>query len=96
MVIDMSHPLSRPPAGTENDYDDLAAAFDRRFKRMGSANFNGSSKFINMLLSVLTLLVSAAICGEVVVYGQVQGIEARVQGIQSTVNVLATHEYERR
>jgi hypothetical protein len=43
--------------------------------------FNGSTRFVNSMLTVLALLVTAAICGEVVVYGQ-------VQVLQSTVTML--------
>ena len=70
--------ISRPPAGAETDYEELAKAFDRRYSRMGGSVFNGSTKFVNAILSILTLLVVAAICGEVVVYGQVQSLESKV------------------
>src|ERR1700685_1349866 len=65
-------------------------ALDRRFKRereetrrelqgMGSNNtFNGSTKFVNWMLSVTTALMIAAIVGGVVLYGQVQSINTKV------------------
>jgi hypothetical protein len=66
------------------------AALDRRFKRerdeirrelqgMGSNNtFNGSTKFVNWMLSVTTALMIASIVGGVVLYGQVQSINTKV------------------
>jgi len=73
--------LSRPPASSdESHYDELAAAFDRRIKRghMSIQTFNGSTKFISAMLTVMAMLIVAAICGEVVVYGQVQTLNAEV------------------
>jgi hypothetical protein len=65
-------------------------ALNRRFKRegdqlrsemqgMGSHNtFNGSTKFVNWMLSVTTALMIASIVGGVVLYGQVQSINTKV------------------
>src|ERR1700691_1417560 len=69
------------------------AALDRRFSRerkaivdeirdnqgMGShITFNGSTKFVNWMLSVTTALMIASIVGGVVLYGQVQSINTKV------------------
>jgi hypothetical protein len=69
------------------------SALDRRFKRerealiqeirdnqgIGSNNtFNGSTKFVNWMLSVSTVLLTTAIVGLVVLYGQVQSINSKV------------------
>jgi hypothetical protein len=45
---------------------------------VASSGFNGSTKFINAMLSILVILVAGAITGEVIVYGQVQAIQAQV------------------
>jgi hypothetical protein len=79
---------SQPAAMAPDEISALNASLDRRFANerklygMGSNNyFNGSTKFVNTMLTVLALLVASAICGEVVVYGQ-------VQVLQATVNML--------
>jgi hypothetical protein len=46
---------------------------------MGSGNvFNGSTRFINAMLYVLCGLITAGICGEVVLYGQAQALARTV------------------
>lgn len=82
---DASRHLSQPAASSQADIDELADALDRRFERersyagMGSgAHFNGSTKFINWMLSVTTALMIASIVGGVVLYGQVQSINTKV------------------
>lgn len=77
-------PFSRPSAGTDVDYAELAKIFDKRYAPrtfIAHSNFNGSTRFINWMLTVLALLVVAAISGEIVVYGE-------VQVLQSTVNLM--------
>lgn len=82
--------ISQPAASTEEDIEDLNEQLRRRFKRerevtqqqiMHQQPFNGSTKFISAMLTLLSMLVAAAICGEVVVYGQVQTLQAQVQMI---------------
>lgn len=62
----------------------LARAFDRRYVPRVSVPVNvhnGSTKFVNAMLTVMSLLIVAAICGEIVVYGE-------VQVLTSTVNMI--------
>jgi hypothetical protein len=64
--------------------ESLAKAFDRRYAPRVSIPVNlhnGSTKFINSMLTILSLLIVAAICGEVVVYGEVQVLQATVNMI---------------
>jgi hypothetical protein len=83
-MSDSHQPFSRPPAGTELDYVELARAFNRLYPSRVNVPVNvhnGSTKFINTMLTVMSLLIVAAICGEVVVYGQVQVLQATVNMI---------------
>ena len=82
--------LSQPAASSEEDIQDLNEQLRRRFKRerelthqqiMHQQPFNGSTKYISAMLTLLSMLVAAAICGEVVVYGQVQTLNAEVNMI---------------
>jgi hypothetical protein len=81
---DQSRHLSQP-SSTVN-VDELAAAFDRRNQKArrdersigDNAGFNGSTKFVNWMLSVTTALMIASIVGGVVLYGQVQSINTKV------------------
>jgi hypothetical protein len=79
---DLSRHISQPAASRQDDIDDMSEQLDRRFARersMGSYNtFNGSTKFVNWMLSVTTALMIAAIVGGVVLYGQVQSINTKV------------------
>lgn len=62
----------------------LAKAFDSRYAPRVSVPVsvhNGSTKFINAMLTVMSLLIVAAICGEIVVYGEVQVLTATVNMI---------------
>jgi hypothetical protein len=84
-VPDLSRHISQPAVTSQYDVDDLGEQLDRRFARerigMGSHNTfngNGGSKFINWMLSVTTALMIAAIVGGVVLYGQVQSINTKV------------------
>jgi len=62
-----------------DDYDKDMQYQRRDHEGMGShATFNGSTKFINSMLSIIAALLIAGICGEVVVYGQVQRLEGAV------------------
>lgn len=74
---------TRPPASTHEDLSALARELDKKLLRLNVSNttVNGSTKFINALLSILVLLVVAAICGEVIVYGQVQALQVTVNMI---------------
>ena len=83
--LSRTHSISRPVASSQEDIDEMSEALDRRFARererggMGSYNqFNGSTKFVNWMLSVTTALMIAAIVGGVVLYGQVQSINTKV------------------
>lgn len=76
----MNEETIRPSSGQPKDYEEIARAYERQ-KRYAEQPFNGSTKFVNSMLTVLALLVASAICGEVVVYGQ-------VQVLQSTVSML--------
>lgn len=83
--------ISQPAASSEEDISDINAQLNRRFKAefakeraqqiMHQQPFNGSTKYISAMLTLLSMLVAAAICGEVVVYGQVQTLQAQVQMI---------------
>jgi hypothetical protein len=81
---DFTRHISRPVVSSQEDIDEMNAALDRRFARerkemMGSHNvFNGSTKFVNWMLSVTTALMIASIVGGVVLYGQVQAINTKV------------------
>ncbi len=76
--LSRGHPLSRPQAMAQDDIDALNRRFDRE-RSMGSGNtFNGSTRFVNWMLSVTTALMIAAIVGGVVLYGQVQSINTKV------------------
>lgn len=79
----MSEPTTRPSALSQRDFDELVSYMERRQARININNqgFNGSTKFVNWMLTVLALLMTAAIAGEVTVYGQ-------VQVLQSTVNYI--------
>ena len=75
--------ISQPAATSREDIEELSSALDRRFAReratFGNQHvFNGSTKFINWMLSVTTALMIAAIVGGVVLYGQVQSINTKV------------------
>jgi hypothetical protein len=78
-------PFTRPPAGTQKDYDIMADDMDRRLRGdMGSGHvFNGSTKFVNTMLSILSALMVAGIIGGVVLYGNVQAISVKVDLIIS-------------
>jgi hypothetical protein len=81
--------ISQPAASTQEDIDELSEQLDRRFANernitrqvMHQQPFNGSTKYISAMLTLLSMLVAAAISGEVVVYGQVQAM-AREQAAQ--------------
>jgi hypothetical protein len=83
-MTDASRHLSQPSQTV--DVDELAAAFDRRNYKSrrddrsqgDHAAFNGSTKFVNWMLSVTTVLMISAIVGGVVLYGQVQSINTKV------------------
>ena len=78
----MTDSTTRPAIGQPKDYEEIARAYERQ-RRYQEQPFNGSTKFVNTMLTVLALLVASAICGEVVVYGQ-------VQVLQSTVTMLVS------
>lgn len=80
---DASRHVNQPAASEEYQWQDLGAALDRRFERertsIGShSQFNGSTKFVHWMLGLIMLLVAAGICGDVVVYGQVQRLQGNV------------------
>ena len=78
-------PFSRPQMLSQMEIDAIAKSFDRIYPSRVNVpvHLNGSTKFINMMLSVLALLITAAICGEVAVYAQVQVLQATVNMIVS-------------
>lgn len=80
---DASRHLNQPAASDEYQISEIGAALDRRFEReresMGSHNqFNGSTKFVNWMLALIMILAGAGICGDIVVYGQVQRLQGNV------------------
>jgi len=61
------------------DYDEDLQYKERRERGMGNGStFNGSTKFVNFMLSIMMTLVIAAVVGGVVLYGQVQSLSAKV------------------
>jgi len=92
-MTDLSSGISRPPAGNQEDYDELAAAFDRRWARssqgMGSNNtFNGSSKYINAMLTLLSGLMLTGIVGGIAMYGHVSALSEKVDATNAKVDLI--------
>ena len=76
------------------------AALDRRFKReredirrelqsMGSGNhFNGSTKYVNAMLTLLTSLMLAGIVGGISLYANVAGLARDVKATNDKVDLI--------
>jgi hypothetical protein len=79
---DLANALRRKAS---RDYDDDLQYIERRHKerREGGvgnhATFNGSTKFVNTMLTVIALLMVAGISGEIIVYGKVESLATTVQ-----------------
>jgi hypothetical protein len=80
--------ISRPPAGNSDDYDELAKAFDRRYTRMGGDQYNGSNKFINAMLTLLSGLMLAGIVGGISLYAHVAAIAEKVDATNYKVDLI--------
>jgi hypothetical protein len=81
--------ISRPAATQGEEMQALAEAFDRRYKRMNvNQGFNGSTKFVNLMLSVIAALMIAAVCGMWGMYGKVEALTVDVQSLHSLVNLI--------
>lgn len=75
-------------------------ALNRRFARerqamrkelqgMGSYNtFNGSTKYVNAMLAVITALMVAAVCGMWGMYGKVESLSVKVEDVKGTVDLI--------
>jgi hypothetical protein len=89
-MTDLSRGISRPPAGNQEDYDDLAAAFDRRWSRspQGQANSNGSSKYVNAMLTLLSGLMLTGIVGGIAMYGRVEAMAMQVKATNDKVDLI--------
>jgi hypothetical protein len=90
---DLSRHISRPLASSQADIDDMNDALDRRFARerqgMGSNNtFNGSTKYVNAMLAVITALMVAAVCGMWGMYGKVEALSVKVEDVKGTVDLI--------
>jgi hypothetical protein len=71
--------LSRPPESTQADIDELAKAFDRRYARMNiNHGFNGSTKFVNAMLIIITGLITAGILSDIGMSNRMSALEAKV------------------
>ena len=76
------------------------AALDRRFKRerdeirrelqgMGSNNtFNGSTKYVNAMLAVITGLMIASVCAMWGMYGKVEAMAVEIKDVKGTVDLI--------
>ena len=89
---------------------DRRAALDRRFARereaimneledqqkgMGSHNtFNGSSKFVNAMLTLTVTLLTAGICGGVVAYAQLQAIATEQKNQKDLINYIIAGKFK--
>ena len=62
-------------------YEELGLAMDNR-------PFNGSTKLVTTLLALMNLLASAAIIGGVIMYGQVQALNEKVENLNSKVELI--------
>jgi hypothetical protein len=80
--------ISRPLASSQEDIEELAAALDRRYKRMGGDQFNGSTKYINTVLTVLSMLIVAAIIGGIQLYARVEGMSQKIENTNAKVDLI--------
>lgn len=75
-------PLSRPQMLSQIEIDAIAASFNRIYParvHVPVSVQNGTmSKFINWMLGIVALLAVAGITGQILVYGQVQAMTAKV------------------
>jgi hypothetical protein len=84
-------PLSRPPAGDEKFYRELGEAVDRRVMRgmqINNVGFNGSTRFVNAMLTVIALLMVAAVSGMWGMYGKVESLGVQVKDLSATVDLI--------
>lgn len=73
--------ISRPVASSQEDIDNIKDAINRRFvreKHLGGSQFNGSTKYINCMLAVITSLMVAAVIGMWSMYGKVEALGVEV------------------
>lgn len=71
----------------------LGAALDRRFEQerasMGSHNtFNGSTKYVNAMLTLLTGLMLAGIVGGISLYANVAALTQKVSSTNEKVDLI--------
>jgi hypothetical protein len=82
--------ISQPASTVE--IDALAAAFDRRNEKMrgmgNNSTFNGSTKYVNAMLAVITALMVAAVCGMWGMYGKVEALSVKVEDVKGTVDLI--------
>ena len=86
-MTDLSN-ISRPQASTQADIDDITAAFDRRFKRMGGDQFNGSTKYVTAMLTLISALMVAGIVGGISMYANVAALTQKIEATNAKVDLI--------
>lgn len=64
-------------------YQDLGREMDER-----KTPFNGSSRFVNFMLTLIALLLSSAIGGAIVMVNDVAAIKVQVRDLQEKVDLI--------
>lgn len=55
-----------------------------------NSSFNGSTKYINGMLSASVALMVAAICGMWGMYGKVEALSVEVKDLHNTIDMIVT------
>lgn len=95
--LSRGHPISRPQAMNQDDIDALNRRFDREreMRGMGSGNqFNGSTKYVNAMLTLLSGLMLAGIIGGIAMYANVAALTQSVKATNDKVDLIIAGKFK--